>query len=77
MVRIGQIRICKHNDLILEINTCVLYAGSALSYGVFPARNRVLTQITNSRKIPPPARFILPMAVFHRNGQPGNRTICH
>ncbi|OYX97889.1 MAG: hypothetical protein B7X86_02790 [Sphingobacteriales bacterium 17-39-43] len=52
----------------MEINICVLYAGSALSSGVFPARNHVLFQITKSRKIPPPARFISAGAVFHRKG---------
>ncbi|TNV70590.1 hypothetical protein FGO68_gene9857 [Halteria grandinella] len=62
----------KPQQQIFETNTCVLQAGSALSFGVFPARNRVLFQITNSRKILPPARFILPRAVFHREGQPGD-----
>ena len=65
-----------YHDLILEINTCVLKAGTVLSSGVFPARNPVLIQITNSRKILPAARFILPRAVFHRNGLPGNRNNC-
>jgi len=61
----------------MKINTCVLWPGSALSSGVFPARNRVRHQITNSRNILPPARFILPGAVFHRNRQPGKRGIKH
>jgi len=73
--RIAQIRICKHNNLILEINTCVLYAGSALSYRVFPARNPVLAQFTTCWKIPPPAKFILPEAVFHRWCARAARTI--
>ena len=60
--------------LIFETNTCVLQLVSVLSYGVFPAKNHVLCQITNSRKIPPSARFILPGAVFHRDGQSSNRT---
>ncbi|MDO8992701.1 hypothetical protein [Daejeonella sp.] len=55
----------------MEINTYVLSAGSALSSGIVPARNHVLFQITTSRKLPPPARFILPGAVFHWDGQPG------
>jgi len=45
-------------ELIFETNTCVLSASSALSFGVFPARNHVLFQISNSRKILPSARFI-------------------
>ena len=58
-------------NLILEINTCVLLLSSALSSGVFPARNYGLCQLTNSRKIPPLARFNLPRPVFHRKGQSG------
>jgi len=73
----GMIRFLSYNNWILESNSCVLSAGSALSYGVVPARNRVVIQIANSRKLPPPARFILPWAVFHRDGKPGKRTICH
>jgi hypothetical protein len=56
--------------LFVETNTSVLLVISALSSGVFPARNRVQCQITNSRKIPPPARFILPGVVFHRDRKP-------
>jgi hypothetical protein len=41
-----------------ETNTCLLWGSSALSSGVFPAKNYVLFQITYSRKIPPPPRFI-------------------
>ncbi|MFZ4102101.1 MAG: hypothetical protein ACOYKR_09100 [Sphingobacterium thalpophilum] len=51
----------------MESNTCVLSVRSALSFGVFPARNCVQFQINIGRKIPPPARFILPAAVFHRD----------
>jgi len=64
-------------DLILESNTRVLSLGSVLSFGVFPARNSTLVQIIHSRKIPPSARFSLPDAVFHREGQSGNRTPGH
>jgi hypothetical protein len=39
--------------------------------GVVPARNRVLFHITNSRKLPPPARFILQGADFHWGGYYG------
>ena len=66
-----------HNNLILKSNTCVLSDSSALSSGVVPAGNRILFQIDNSRKLPPPARFILPVSVFHCDKQPGKRTICH
>ena len=56
--------------MFFETNTCVLEVSSALSFGVVPARNLVLFQIIISRKLPPPARFILPGVVFHREGQP-------
>ncbi|OYZ47276.1 MAG: hypothetical protein B7Y19_07955 [Sphingobacteriales bacterium 24-40-4] len=63
--------------MFFETNTCVLYVSSALSSGVVPARNRFLFQISNGRKLHPPARFILPDAVFHWDGQPWNGTICY
>ncbi|OYZ33385.1 MAG: hypothetical protein B7X86_08435 [Sphingobacteriales bacterium 17-39-43] len=61
--------------MFFETNTCVLQVSSVLSSGVVPARNRVLYQITNSRKLPPPARFILPGAVFHWERQPCKRAL--
>jgi len=48
---------------------------AALSSGVFPARNGALSPLIPGRKIPPSARFSLPAAVFHRDGQSGNRGI--
>ena len=53
-----EFQILQDCNLILETNTCVLLLSSVLSSGVFPSRNCVLFQITNSRKVPPPARFI-------------------
>ncbi len=37
-------------------------------------KSRYISKI-NSRKLPPSARFIVPGAEFHGNGQPGKRTI--
>jgi len=52
----------------LESNTCVLKAVSALYSEVVPALNPDRHQFINSRKLPLPARFILPGAVFHWDG---------
>jgi len=75
-VTIIQIWLCSHFDLILESNTCVLSASSALSSRVFPARNHILVHHTNSRNLTPTARFILPGAVIHWDGQPGAAGSC-
>ena len=53
--------------MFFETNCCVLWVISALSSEVVPARNPVLFHIRFSRKLPPPARFILLTAVFHRD----------
>jgi hypothetical protein len=49
----------------------------ALSSRLIPASNLVPFQNTDSRKLTPPARFILPGAVFHRDWQSVEKMICH
>jgi hypothetical protein len=48
----------------------VLLVISVLSSGLVPAGNCIIDQFTNCRKLTPPARFILPGAVFHRDRLP-------
>ena len=50
---------------------CVIVWFSPFLRGVVPARNRVLFHITNSRKLPPSARFIL-QGVDFQSGVPAS-----